>query len=362
MATDRFAIAAADFFVGTGTAVVARGIVSPVTDRAEASPMRTPLPRLVVRRLEAGGHDARMLCGRFDLPWEAMGEPTVVAPLDALEQFYDAAASELREPDLGLRLVADVPRGAYGLFEFGVRASSTLRDALDRLCRTMVLFNRIAHLEWTSGPRCARVEMAVPGRAGGLGRHANEFFIALLVASARGLLERHFAVTRVWFSHGAPPSCAAVHRAFAGAAIEFGASTNGFEFDAAWLDEPLLEADVALRHAIDAHARALVVATEPALVFELRRTLRALDRLDDAALRPVARRLGHSARSLQRHLQQLSTTFRDVVDEVRAERLRSLEAEGVGIDAIATRLGYRDVTALRRAQRRWRRATPPRRC
>lgn len=321
--------------------------------------MRTPLPRLVVQRLEAAGHDARALCGRFDLPWDALGEPTLVAPLDALEGFYDAAAHALREPDLGLRLVADVPRGAYGLFEFGVRASSTLRDALDRLGRTMALFNRVARLEWTTVHRSARVEMTVPGRASALGRHANEFFIARLVASARGLMERHFAVTRVWFAHAPPSSCAELRRVFACEAIAFGASTNGFEFDVAWLDEPLLEADIALRHAIDVHARALVVDTEPALVFELRRTLRSLERLDDAALRPVARRLGHSPRSLQRHLQQLSTTFRDVVDEVRAERLRALEAEGVAIDAIAPRLGYRDVTALRRAQRRWRRSGAP---
>lgn len=320
--------------------------------------MRTPLPRLVVQRLEAAGHDARALCGRFDLPWDALGEPTLVAPLDALEGFYDAAAIALGEPDLGVGLVADVPRGAYGLFEFGVRASSTLRDALDRLGRTMALFNRVARLEWSVAHRSARVEMTVPGRAAALGRHANEFFLTLLVASARGLIERDFVVTRVWFAHAPPRSRAALHRMLACEAIEFGASTNGFEFDAAWLDAPLLEADAALRHAIDAHARTLVVATEPALVFELRRTLRSLERLDDAALRPVARRLGHSPRSLQRHLQQLSTTFRDVVDEVRAERLRALEAEGVIPDAIAIRLGYRDVTALRRAQRRWRRATP----
>jgi AraC-like DNA-binding protein len=70
-------------------------------------------------------------------------------------------------------------------------------------------------------------------------------------------------------------------------------------------------------------------------------------------MRAVAKRIGHSTRSLQRHLAAHGTTFRHLLDEVRRERLLELEREGLAIEAIAERLGYRDVAALRRAQRRW---------
>lgn len=73
----------------------------------------------------------------------------------------------------------------------------------------------------------------------------------------------------------------------------------------------------------------------------------------EVSVRTVARKIGHSPRSLQRHLAAAGTSFRQVLDELRRDRVRELEREGVPIEAIAERLGYRDLGAFRRAQRRW---------
>jgi AraC-like DNA-binding protein len=316
--------------------------------------MRTPLPALVTARLRARGRDADALLRRFDLPLDIDREPTVIVPIATLARFYDAAAAELDEPDLGLHLAGAMPRGTYGLFEFGVRASSTVRDALDRLCRTMALFNRVARLDWSASADTARCEMTVADQRHALGRHANEFFIALLVVWARALVDRPFPVRRVWFCHPAPESITA-HRALFGCeSVEFDAPANGFAFAAQWLDTPLVEADDALRRAIDQHARTeLPHADAPPLVFEVQRVLRSLPPTDTATMRGVARRLGHSPRSLQRHLASQGTSFRRLLDEVRRDRLSELEREGLGLEAIADRLGYEDLAALRRAMRRW---------
>jgi hypothetical protein len=89
--------------------------------------MRTPLPALVTAQLRARGRDADALLRRFDLPLDIDREPTVIVPIATLARFYDAAAIELDEPDLGVRLASTMPRGAYGVFVFGVRAPSTTR-------------------------------------------------------------------------------------------------------------------------------------------------------------------------------------------------------------------------------------------
>lgn len=316
--------------------------------------MRTPLPGLVASRLRAAGCDADALLSRFELPADLERESTVVVPVDTLARFYDAAAQALAEPDLGLRLATAMPRGAYGLFEFGVRASATVRDALDRLCRTMALFNRVAQLSWSEQGRSAQCEMAVPGHPHALGRHANEFFIALLVVWARALAARPFMVRRAWFCHPAPAETG-VHRELLGCeTIEFAATSNGFAFDAAWLDTPLVEADPALRKAIDERARGdLPQVATPPLLFELQRVVRSLPPSEPVSVKQVAHRLGHSARSLQRHLAAEGTTFRKVLDEVRRARVGDLEREGLTRSAIAERLGYRDLAAFRRALRRW---------
>ncbi|HET6582275.1 MAG TPA: AraC family transcriptional regulator ligand-binding domain-containing protein [Nannocystaceae bacterium] len=320
------------------------------------APMRTPLPALVTARLRAAGRDVDGFLRRFELPLDLEHAPTVIVPVGTLARFYDAAAQELDEPDLGLALAMAMPRGAYGVFEFGVRASSTVRDALDRLCRTMALFNRVARLEWSELDGTARCDMTVDGQPHGLGRHANEFFVALLVVWTRELVQRHFGARRVWFCHARPASID-VHRELFGCdAIAFDATSNGFAFAAAWLDTPLVEADAALTRAIDAQAKVeLPHLDAPPLVFEMRRVLRSLGPGEPASIRLVARRLGHSPRSLQRHLAEQGTTFRRLLDEVRRDRVLDLEREGLSLAQIAARLGYQDLAAFRRALERWRR-------
>jgi AraC-like DNA-binding protein len=324
-----------------------------MADVSHNLPMRTPLPRLVIARVRARDPErADALIRAHALPSELERESTIVAPVDALAHFYDAAAAALEDDELGLTLATEMPRGAYGLFEFGLRAESTLRGALDRLCKTMALFNRVAQLDWSIVGSSVRCEMAVPGRPRALGRQANEFFVALLVSWAREMVEGTVAIERVWFCHARPERIDAHARVFGCAVIEFDASSNGFAFAAAGLDARLREADPALRTAIDERARAELPPTpQPTLLFELRRELASST--GEIAMRSIARRLGHSPRSLQRHLAEAGTTFRRVHDELRRDRVRELQRQGVGLEAIAERLGYADLGAFRRALRRW---------
>ncbi|NEW36386.1 helix-turn-helix transcriptional regulator [Nocardia cyriacigeorgica] len=63
-----------------------------------------------------------------------------------------------------------------------------------------------------------------------------------------------------------------------------------------------------------------------------------------------AHRLATSPRTLQRRLRDEGTTWRTELERVRhAESTRLLRETGLGVDAIATRVGYTDVRALRRA-------------
>src|SRR5690349_2221376 len=219
-----------------------------MSESTETLLMRTPLPRLVIARLRAiDAERATALLREHALPPEVEREATIVAPVDTLARFYDEAAIALGDPHLGLSLATSIPRGAYGLVEFGVRAESTLRDALERLCKTMALVNRDAQLDWSQHGDVGRVEMAAPGRAQALGLHANEFFLAPLVSWARALVEGGVAFDRVWFCHPRPAAIDAHTRVFGCPRIDFDASANGFSFPARGLDASLREADPALR-------------------------------------------------------------------------------------------------------------------
>jgi AraC-like DNA-binding protein len=56
-----------------------------------------------------------------------------------------------------------------------------------------------------------------------------------------------------------------------------------------------------------------------------------------------------TVRSLQRHLGEAGTTYREVLDHVRQRRFEELRRGGVAESDIAKELGFADVKSLRRA-------------
>ncbi len=75
---------------------------------------------------------------------------------------------------------------------------------------------------------------------------------------------------------------------------------------------------------------------------------------DGSLLLPsAARRLTVSTRTLQRLLQQEGTSWRAEVDTARRARADRLLGGGMSKAQAASRLGYSDARALRRAVRRW---------
>lgn len=134
--------------------------------------------------------------------------------------------------------------------------------------------------------------------------------------------------------------------------LEMGAEHDMIEFDRALLDMPLR-----------------VQADEASKVTEaLRSTVDAagllIERLPDhrqLQLRAIARRMGMSARTLQRRLKYCGVDFEDLLDETRrGEALRLISEGEHTMTEIAYRIGYSDPAHFTRAFRRWTGAVPSR--
>ncbi len=316
--------------------------------------MRTPLPALVATRLTGAGLDADACLRPFDLQ-RALIETHVVAEVQRLAEFYDAAAAHLGEPDLGLSLIDAIDRGAYGLAEFGIRAAPTIREATKRLARFSMLLNEatVVRLDETSDE--LRIHQRIPGYPQAGGRHANEYFIAVLHGSAQVMTERAFVATEVWFSHPAPPDQRRHRAVFGDARLRFDCADNGLSIPRSVTELPLRSADPALMLAIDRQAEQLLAAraSEPDAIDVVRdATARALQD-GPVSLADVAALLAMSPRTLQRRLGDHGTSFREVLDTLRRALHARLSAQGISSQQIAFRLGYADMGSFRRAQRRW---------
>jgi AraC-like DNA-binding protein len=78
-----------------------------------------------------------------------------------------------------------------------------------------------------------------------------------------------------------------------------------------------------------------------------------------SGLDSVATELGQSTRTLQQHLQEEGTTFREILDGVRKEFAMVWLASSEGkVEEVASRLGFSESVAFIRAFRRWTGMTP----
>ena len=72
------------------------------------------------------------------------------------------------------------------------------------------------------------------------------------------------------------------------------------------------------------------------------------------SLETQAQLLHQSPRTLRRRLEEQSLSFRQLLDQVRAELEQYLELQGNSRTQIAAQLGYSDLAAYLHARKRWR--------
>jgi AraC-like DNA-binding protein len=325
------------------------------------APIRTQIVRAALARIRAGGGEPRELIERFALAPTAETDPDALIPLRTLHAFLDAAERATRDPFLGLHMAASFPRGIYGVVEFIARNCSTLREGLHRIVQYASLMTNRVDVTFEERDGAGVIEHRIPGEPLATGRHSNEFFLCALVLQARELTGVTFAPTRVWFAHPAPADIRELARHLGTRELRFGAGVNRLELAASVLDLPIRSADPALLSVLDREA-SYSLERSPAPKTFMEQVPAAIEQLlatGSLSVEALARALGTSTRTLQRRLTEEGTSFRDVVENVRADLARAYLGDlKLGLGDVAFRLGYAEVSAFLRAFKRWTGMTP----
>ena len=99
----------------------------------------------------------------------------------------------------------------------------------------------------------------------------------------------------------------------------------------------------------------------PSLVGDVRRVLTELLSGDRPSIAKVARALGMSARTVQRRLGELGTTYQDLLDDVRRRSARRLLVnKDLALGEVAFLLGFEEVNSFVRAFHAWEGTAPGR--
>jgi len=292
---------------------------------------------------------------------ETLDDPDVRVPETAAEEAWRLASTLTADTALGVHVAESLPRGALDLVEYAFRSSPALVSGFERLAHYgSVLSDRAAaRLEANDG-RLLLIVRDVGRSALHPGRV--EFALAIALKLARDCTGIEIVPLQVSFGHAQPEDWSE-HRRFFRGPVRFAAGSNSMVLSAADAALPLRGADAALsaivRRRLD---KALADSAQPAATSMSARVRRMLtDDLGQTKLtaESVAKTLAMSRRTLTRRLAEEGTSFRAVLDEVRADLARALlQDRSLSIADVAFFLQYSEPTAFHRSFRRWTGQTP----
>jgi AraC-like DNA-binding protein len=290
--------------------------------------------------------------------WSVKGDARV--SLDAVEAMLAGAVEKLHDGNLGLQLGRSMCFGEGGSFDFAVRSSATVREAIDVAARYSALHTdsfRIWFETWRS-----HAVIRLHDQTYAVTACADFSMSAFYKLHAYDALPRDARV-ECWFPYRAPNDISDYERAFGGAAnLRFEAPFLGFVFDRAHAKAPMPGADPVLHRLIcDRVDMLLASLTEwHAVRARVRRFIeREIRNTSPATASKVAQALGMTRRTMSRKLEAEGTSFIDELDHARCELGLAYVADSeVPLKEIAFLLGFSHVESFHRAFRRWSGETP----
>ena len=319
------------------------------------------IARLACARLGEIGKDPAPVLAKAGMTAEEARNPAIWLEVRTQIRLLELAAGELQDDLLGFRLARSFDLREIGLLYYVIASSERLEDALRNAERYSRIMNEGVRLRFSLQDRAATIALdyvnvdrrcrSAPDRvlAGDAGSHLpagdghpvgafateDETFPKRDAGGIPDVLRQRCRIWRGWRRD-----------LLSGAACSASPCRT----------RRLPQRAVAAIRGGSARAQPPGTAT---LRYKVEEILPGLLPHGRAAASEVARRLGMSSRTLSRKLGEEGTSFAEILDQLRAALAkRYLDDEKLPVSEIAWLLGYREVSSLTHAFKRWTGTTP----
>ncbi len=303
------------------------------------------------------------MLAKLGLTREEIRDPAIRLEVQTQIKLLELAAEELQDECLGFRLARDFDLRKIGLVYYVIASSGQLADALENAERYSQINNEGVRLRFSMQDGTAAIALDYINLDRHADRHHMEFWLVTLVRICRQVTNGRLAPSRLKTKHYRK-EMPAEFKAFFGIDIEFGADADEICF-------PRL---IALLSVVgrDEHLNELLRRyAEEALARKPRGRVTVRSKAEDilpkllphgrAMRSEVAKLVGMSSRTLSRKLAEEGTSFAEVLDQLRAALAkRYLQDEALPVSEITWLLGYREVSSLTHAFKRWTGMSPRR--
>lgn len=300
----------------------------------------------IIARGEAVGVRMDELIDEAGLVRARLVDADGLIPVAVLEGMLSAFARRYSDPLMGLHLAEDIQPATFGVLGYLSQSCATFADVLDTVSSYRGLLSNIGETAVNFEPGGVTVSWRCLAGGEFFQRQATEYVLGVLVTLSRLLLPENATFPQaVHFAHPRPENGELLRQYFEffQCPVYFERPQSGLVMPTAVLKTRMRYSDAFMKDVLDRHARELLSRRQPAssLATDVRRLIEVMIIEGIPSKDAVAEQLGISARSLHRHLHELGTGYREILDTVRlsiaSERLQRSD-DTVG--EISERLGF----------------------
>jgi len=315
--------------------------------------------QVLMRTLAARGHDGARLAHEAGVPARNLRRPSERVPQIAMTRLWKLAVKATNDPCLGLDVARYVTGSTFGALTHVAFVSPTLEDAFRRIVRFQRLMTDALALDLIQVGERYRLTIQ-PIAPGHPPAEEIDAFLATWVRVTRGLAptQPYVEPLRV-HRRRVRPACAVQFEKVFRAPIQFRATEDFIEYDRSDCKRTLPDSNLQLAQQYDQILARQAAELAGASVSDKVRALLFEVMADGPTESAIARRMCMSKSLLKASLAGESTTYRAILEEVRATLARRyLQEQTYPIKEIAFLLGYAGTSTFNRAFKRWTGATP----
>jgi AraC-like DNA-binding protein len=311
---------------------------------------------------ELGGR-AEEYAAAAGLPPGALDVDDLLVSDLAVAYVLEIAASDLRCPDLGLRVAGRQDFGLLGPLALAIQNSPTIGDALECTSRYLFVHARGLSLALLDDPYGARGIGALrlgidvpPGERVPI--QITDLSLGFLHRAIRTLAGGPYGLRSIELPY-TPVAPRTVYEEFFGADVHTGAVAPMLRLPRSITGQPLADRDERVREWAMAFLAEQTPDPETRLTPRVRGVIAQSLGTLPLEIGPVARLINLHPRTMQRRLAHERTTFAEILDDVRKQAAwRYLTTSGIPMSQLAGMLGLSEQSALTRCCRRWWGTTP----
>ena len=315
----------------------------------------TSIPAIFVKIAEEKGIPQSLLLKNTGIEPATFSDPKTLLSYQQIIILTNNALTLSNDPTLGLVLGNRININQFGMLGYAILSCANLRQALNLGLKYHVLIDPAFNFEVCEKEHITSIRLISHIPIESVYHLICDVFLTNFIRMGHFLTGFNFMPKEINISRPKPEYAEQYQHFFPQCPINWDQPRTEIIIDTFVLDTPTTFADEAMATMAESQCADILERMGPreGIVVKVRRILLS-NPGHFPSIETVASQLATSTRTLSRSLQDISTSYQKILDEVRKEMaIEYLKTSNLPIEEVAALVGYNDPSNFRKAFKRW---------